>query len=119
VLPRLKDQCASEVADRGMTPAEAARHAGVSRPVAQDAFAARVEETLDRDPEPVVHLGIDEHRRGRARWRRDEETGRYVTVADRWHVNFCHLSDRQGMLGQVQGRTAADAAYWLLSAPPA
>ncbi len=119
VLPRLKEQCAGEVADRGLTPAEAARHAGVSRPVAQDAFTARAQEMLEPDPEPVVHLGIDEHRRGRARWRKDEETGKYVQLADRWHVNFCDLSGRQGMLGQVEGRTADDAAYWLLSAPPA
>jgi transposase len=34
-------------------------------------------------------------------------------------VNFCDLSGRQGMLGQVEGRTADDAAYWLLQAPPA
>ena len=119
VLPRLKEQCAGEVADRGITPAEAARHAGVSRPVADAAFTARAEEILEPGPEPVVHLGIDEHRRGRPRWRKDEETGRYVTVADRWHVNFCDLSGKQGMLGQVEGRTADDAAYWLLSAPAA
>jgi transposase len=42
-----------------------------------------------------------------------------VQLADRWHVNFCDLSGRQGMLGQVEGRTADDAAYWLLQAPPA
>jgi hypothetical protein len=41
-----------------------------------------------------------------------------VQVADRWQVNFCDLSGSQGMLGQVQGRTADDAAYWLLQAPP-
>jgi transposase len=34
-------------------------------------------------------------------------------------VNFCDLSGGQGMLGQVEGRTADDAAYWLLQAPPA
>jgi transposase len=49
----------------------------------------------------------------------DEETGQYVTLADRWHVNFCDLSGEQGVLGQVEGRTADDAAYWLLSTPPA
>ncbi len=59
----------------------------------------------------MAHLGIDEHRPGRPRRRRDEETGRYVQVADRWHVNFCDLSGSQGMLGQVQGHTADDAAY--------
>ena len=119
IMPRLREQCADEVASRGITPAEAARHAGVSRPVAQDAFTARADEILEPGPEPVVYLGIDEHRRGRPRWRRDEETGQYVTLADRWHVNFCDLSGKQGMLGQVEGRTSDDAAYWLLSAPPA
>ena len=42
-----------------------------------------------------------------------------MQLADRWHVNFCDLSGAQGMLGQVEGRTADDAAYWLLQAPPA
>jgi transposase len=119
VTPRLRGQCASEVADRGVTPAEAARQAGVSWPVAHDAFAARADAVLDAPPAPVVHLGIDEHRRGRPRWERDAETGQYVQLADRWHVNFCDLSGEQGMLGQVEGRTADDAAYWLLQAPPA
>jgi transposase len=119
VAPRLREQCAGEVAGRGITPAEAARHAGVSWPVAAGAFAARADAMLEPDPEPVVNLGIDEHRRGRPRWRRDEETGQYMTLADRWHVNFCDLSGSQGMLGQVEGRTADDAAYWLLQAPPA
>ncbi len=119
VMPRLKDQCAGEVADRGITPAEAARHAGVSWPVAHDAFAARADAVLDAPPGPVAHLGIDEHRRGRPRWKSDPETGRYQLLADRWHVNFCDLSGNQGMLGQVEGRTADDTAYWLLQAPPA
>jgi hypothetical protein len=115
----VREQCAAEVADRGITPAGAARHAGVSRPVAADAFAARADAILEPDPEPVVHLGIDEHRRGRPRWRLDAGTGQYVTLADRWHVSFCDLAGGQGMLGQVEGRTADDAAYWLLQAPPA
>ena len=119
VLPRLKEQCAAEVADRGVTPAEAARHAGVSWPVAHEAFAARADAVLDAPPAPVAHLGIDEHRRGRPRWRTDPETGEYELLADRWHVNFCDLSGSQGMLGQVEGRTADDTAYWLVQAPPA
>ena len=64
LVARLREQCASEVADRGITPAEAARHAGVSWPVAHAAFAARAEEMLALPPAPVRHLGIDEHRRG-------------------------------------------------------
>jgi transposase len=67
----------------------------------------------------VTHLGIDEHRRGRARFAVDEQTGEYTVLADRWHTCFFDLSGQQGLLGQVQGRTADDAAYWLAGATPA
>ena len=94
LTPRLRERCAAEVADRGVTPAEAARHAGVSWPVAHDAFAARAD-AMPGAPALVAHLGIDERRRGRPQWERDEESGRYVQLADRWHVNFCDLSGRR------------------------
>jgi transposase len=74
---------------------------------------------LDQPAAPVAHLGIDEHRRGRARFAVDEQTGEYTLLADRWHTCFFDLSGRQGLLGQVQGRTADDAAYWLAGATPA
>ena len=74
---------------------------------------------LEQAPAPVAHLGIDEHRRGRPRWRIDEQTGEYLLLADRWHTCFFDLSGDQGLLGQVEGRTADDAAYWLAQAAPA
>ena len=74
---------------------------------------------LEQAPAPVAHLGIDEHRRGRPRWRIDEQTGEYLLLADRWHTCFFDLSGEQGLLGQVEGRTADDAAYWLAQAAPA
>jgi len=67
----------------------------------------------------VAHLGIDEHRRGRVRFAVDAQTGECTLLADRWHTCFFDLNDRQGLLGQVQGRTADDAAYWLAGATPA
>jgi hypothetical protein len=67
----------------------------------------------------LAHLGIDEHRRGRARFAADEQTGEYTLLADRWHTCFFDLDGNQGLLGQVQGRTADDAAYWLAGATPA
>jgi transposase len=87
--------------------------------VAHDAFAAAADPVLDQAPGPVAHLGIDEHRRGRPRWRIDEQTGEYLLLADRWHTCFFDLSGEQGLLGQVEGRTADDAAYWLAQATPA
>lgn len=119
ITRRLLEHAGDEVAERGITPAESARHNGISWPAAHSAFAEKAEEILPGQPEPVAHLGIDEHRRGRPRWRRDDETGEYVLVADRWHTCFYDLSGNQGMLGQVEGRTADDAAYWLAGATPA
>jgi transposase len=40
-------------------------------------------------------------------------------LADRWHVGFTDIGGGQGLLGQVEGRTADDVAYWLASARPA
>jgi transposase len=87
--------------------------------VAHNAFAAAAGPVLEQAPAPVAHLGIDEHRRGRPRWRIDEQTGEYELLADRWHTCFFDLSGDQGLLGQVEGRTADDAAYWLAQAAPA
>jgi transposase len=119
ITRRLLGHCGDEVAERGITPAEAARHNGVSWPSAHGAFAEKADELLGDEPEPVAHLGIDEHRRGRPRWRRDAVTGEYVLVADRWHTCFYDLSGTQGMLGQVEGRTSDDASWWLAGATPA
>ena len=119
ITRRLLGQAGAEVRDRGITPAEAARHAGISWPAAHGAFAAAAGRVLDEPHAPVAHLGIDEHRRGRPRWRIDEASGEYVQLADRWHTCFYDLSGEQGMLGQAEGRTADDAAYWLAAATPA
>jgi transposase len=119
ITARLREQAAHEVAERGITPAEAARHAGISWPVAHEEFAAAADPVLNQALGPVAHLGIDEHRRGRARFAVDEQTGEYILLADRWHTCFFDLDGKQGLLGQVQGRTADDAAYWLAGATPA
>ena len=116
ITRRLLGHAGAEVTGRGITPAESARHNGVSWPSAHGAFEEKADAVLGEEIAPVAHLGIDEHRRGRARWRRDEKTGEYVLLADRWHTCFYDLSGNQGLLGQVEGRTADDAAYWLAGA---
>ncbi|WNO69353.1 transposase [Streptomyces sp. AM2-3-1] len=68
---------------------------------------------LPAQPEPVQALGIDEIRRGRPRWIPDEATGIWQTAVDRWHVGFVDLSGKQGLLGQVEGRTAQAVITWL------
>ena len=84
-----------------------------------EAFAAAADPVLDQPHAPVTHLGIDEHRRGRPQWEIKPETGEYLLRADRWHTCFFDLSGDQGLLRQVKGRTADDAAYWLAQATPA
>ena len=119
ITRRLLEHAGAEVAERGITPAEAARHNRISWPSAHDAFTEAAGRLLGDEIAPVAYLGIDEHRRGRPRWRRDTHSGEYVQLADRWHTCFYDLSGSQGMLGQVEGRTADDAAYWLAGATPA
>jgi len=119
VTERLRDHAGQLVAEGGRAVAQAARECGLSWPAVHQAFARAADPLLDQPPAPVAHLGIDEHRRGRPRWRADEVTGEYVLLADRWHACFFDLSGDQGLLGQVEGRTADDAAYWLARASPA
>lgn len=116
---RLRQLLGAEVAERGCTPAEAGRWQRVSWPTAHRAFMQQADPVLAAPVSPVAHLGVDEHRRGRPRWRVDEDSGEYLLLADRWHTCFFDLSGDQGLLGQVEGRTADDAAYWLAQAAPA
>jgi transposase len=116
---RLRDHTGALVAGQGLTPAQAAELTGVSWPTAHAAFAEQADPLLERPPDPVAHLGIDEHRRGRPRWEKDPDTGTYVQVKDQWHTCFADLSGDQGLLGQVEGRTADDTSYWLAQATPA
>jgi len=119
VTARLRGHAAGLVADGGRTVTQAARECGLSWPVVHEAFAHRADPVLEQPPSLVAHLGIDEHRRGRPRFARDQDSGEYVLLADRWHTCFFDLSGDQGLLGQVEGRTADDAAYWLAQAAPA
>ncbi len=119
ITRRLLEHAGHEVAGRGITPAEAARDTGISWPAVHDAFARESGRILDEEPAPVAHPGIGEHRRGRPRWRQDTDSGEYVQLADRRHTCFYDLSGNQGMLGQAEGRTADDAAYWLAGAAAA
>ena len=71
--------------------AEAARWQRMSWLVAHHAFARQADPVLEQPPSLVAHLGIDEHRRGRPRWRIDEDSGEYVLLADRWQCAMRRL----------------------------
>jgi hypothetical protein len=144
---RLREQAGKLVVD-GIcaTVVAGGRHLGLSWPTVMDAVREVAAPLTDTAPPPVEVLGIDETRRGRPRWRpptpepvaSPEPTGsgpvlpapgaaepgagepaNARVLADRWHVGFTDLGGGQGMLGQVEGRTADDVAYWLASQPAA
>lgn len=101
------------VADGGRTVLQSARDHAVSWPVVNDAMKAHAARVLPERTPPVTHLGLDKTRRGRPKWRFDEVTGSWESVIDRWHVGFVDLAGGQGLLGQVEGRTAKAVTDWL------
>jgi transposase len=82
----------------------------------QAAFAAHAAAALPARIPPVENLGIDETRRGKAKFRLvpGPDGGEvWEVVADRWHIGFVDLTGGAGLLGQVEGRTAASVSAWL------
>lgn len=119
VTGRLREHAADLVAQVGAPVSTAAQACGLSWPSAHQAFTDQADPVLAAPLRPVTVLGIDETRRGRPRFTRDPGTDTWVVTADRWHTGFVDISGEQGLLGQVEGRTAEDAAYWLHQAGPA
>jgi transposase len=113
ITDRLRTAAGRAVAEAGRTVVAVTRELGLSWPVTHRAFADYATAALPVEPEPVAALGIDETRRGTARFTLDPETGVYEQVADRWHTGFVDLTGDQGLLGQVEGRSAGDAGSWL------
>lgn len=62
---------------------------------------------LAGEPGLVVVLGIDETRRGKAKWETDPDTGVRSWV-DRFDTGLVDTTGRQGLLAQVIGRDAAN-----------
>jgi len=113
VSGRLRTAAGAAVTDGGRTVAQASREFGLSWPVVHAAFLEHATAVLPEEPEPVAALGIDEVRRGKPRFALDPETGALVQVTDRWHTGFADLTGKQGLLGQVEGRSSGDAGSWL------
>ncbi|MFI7643765.1 ISL3 family transposase [Nonomuraea sp. NPDC049400] len=114
----LREQMAVEIGDQTRPVSEVAAAHRVSWHTAHDAFAAAVDPVLERPLQPVKALGIDETRHGKPRYRLDEQ-GRRVLEADTWHTGLVDLGGGQGLLGQVEGRTAETVASWLDAQPAA
>jgi transposase len=108
---RLRTAIGAAIGDAARSVSEVAESHGVSWPTAHRAFVAHAEALL-AEPQPTPLLGIDETRRGKPRWQRCTETGRWVRV-DPWDTGFVDLAGEQGLLGQREGRTSAAVIDWL------
>src|SRR5512143_653903 len=110
VTGRLRRAAGAAVDEHGSVRAAAAGH-GISWPVVHAAFVGHADAQLV-EPAPVAVLGIDATRRGRPRWDRDPDSGRWRRL-DRFETNFVDLGGDGGLLGQTGGRTAAAVVAWL------
>jgi transposase len=77
-----------------------------------DAVIATADPALAAEPEGVTVLGIDETRRGKAKWENCSATGvrRWV---DRWDTGLVDIAGTGGLLVQVNGRAAKPVTDWL------
>ena len=118
---RLRGAVGAAVADRGRTVVQAARDLEVSWPVALAAFTQHTRDALPAETPPVTVLGIDETRRGKPKFRLagTDQGDVWEVLADTWHIGFTDLSGGTGLLGQVEGRTAASVSGWIEAQTPA
>ncbi|MFJ2477781.1 ISL3 family transposase [Streptomyces sp. NPDC087659] len=117
VTARLREAAGRRIRDAASTVIQAARDLHLSWPTVMDAFRAVAHEVTEAPLPEVKVLGIDETRRGRARWEQDPATGKWILTRDRWHTGFVDALGTGGLLGQVEGRTVADVLAWLAATP--
>ena len=109
VTGRLRRFAGAAVGD-GASVARTAERLPLSWPTVHQAFVAHAESILT-EPAPPTVLGIDETRRGRPRWTRNE-AGAWERL-ERFETNFVDLAGAGALLGQSAGRTGGAVVSWL------
>lgn len=116
---RLRTAVGAAIGDAARSVAEVAASFGLSWPTAHAAFVEHADALLTT-PAPTTVLGIDETRRGKPRWVRDDDPDRPPgNAAGRWRrvdpydTGFVDLAGDQGLLGQREGRTSQAVVDWL------
>lgn len=109
---RAKTEMALAVLDDDRSVKAVAAAYGCTWNTCHDAVVATADPVLDREPDTVVVLGIDETRRGKAKWEICPDTGKRTWV-DRWDTGLVDIAGSQGLLAQVNGRTSAVVTDWL------
>lgn len=85
---------------------------GTTWNICHAAVKATADPVLATGPDDVVVLGIDETRRGKAKWETCPNTGGRRWV-DRWDTGLVDITGTGGLLVQVNGRSAQPVIEWL------
>jgi transposase len=84
---RMRDS-AGAVGDRGRTVVQSARDHGIAWPIVMAAVRVHAIRVIPETTLAVSVLSTDEIRRGKAKWRFEERTQSFVTMADHWRVGW-------------------------------
>jgi len=112
VTPRAKAEMATQVLDEDRSVAAVAADYRCGWHTVHDHVIAVADAALEAEPAPVRVLGIDETRRGKAKWDTDPDTGKRIWV-DRWDTGLVDITGDQGLLAQVNGRDSVTVIDWL------
>ena len=111
VTPRAKAMTAEVVLDENRSVAAVAGQYRCGWHTVHDHAIAVADVALEAQPLPVRVLGIDETRRGKAKWESDPQTGPRVWL-DRWNTGLVDITGDRGLLAQVNGRPSAAVMDW-------
>jgi transposase len=120
---RLRTAMGAAIGDAARSVAEVAASFSSSWPTAHAAFIEHADALLVA-AEPTTVLGIDETRRGKPRWVRDEQDKGAQGTPARWppvdpyDTGFGDLAGVWGLWGQREGRTSACVLTWLQAQTP-
>ena len=112
VTVRAKREMALAVLDDDRSVQAVGAAHGCSWNTCHDAVITTADPVLAGEPPPVQVLGIDETRRGKAKWETCPDTGVRAWV-DRWDTGLVDITGTGGLLVQVNGRAARPVTDWL------
>jgi hypothetical protein len=114
---RAKAEMAAAVLDGWRSVAEVSAAYGTTWNTCHAAVVAMADPVLALALAPIRVLGIDETRRGKAKWETDPATG-IRTWVDRFDSGMVDIAGDQGLLAQVNGREVATVVAWINSQTP-
>jgi transposase len=115
---RAKTEMAHAVLDDLRPVAAVAAAYGCTWNTCHHAVKATADPVLNTEPEPMAVLGIDETRRGKAKYETCPHTGQRRWI-DRFDTGLVDIAGAGGLLVQVNGRSSAPVCDWLAARDPA